>query len=366
MSQLAVEISNVSKDFSGTPALCNINLEIRDGEFFSLLGPSGCGKTTLLRMIAGFEFPTSGSVVIAGQEMATVPPHKRQVNMVFQSYALFPHLTVFHNIAFGLKLQKSLSKDEIRTRVLWALDLVRLPHLAERYPRELSGGQQQRVAFARAIVNKPAVLLLDEPLSALDPKIRQEMQAELARFKRELKITFVMVTHDQAEAFALSDRVAVLSAGKLEQVDSPEEIFLRPATPFVADFIGQGNLLEAQVIECNNGFCKVAVAPDFTLWTCLPVLPVGLKPGQKVTVLIRSAALALSETAFAADGSEPVNSFPAEILYRSFQGTSSEFRLKAAGDVCLTASLASDQSQRHAAGESRHVIVPARHVQVIL
>ncbi|MBY0358175.1 MAG: ABC transporter ATP-binding protein [Candidatus Obscuribacterales bacterium] len=366
MSQPAVEIQNVSKSFGDTQALQNINLQIHDGEFFSLLGPSGCGKTTLLRMIAGFEFPTSGAVIISGQDMSRVPPHKRPVNMVFQSYALFPHLSVFDNIAFGLKLGKKLSKQEVEAQVRWSLDLVQLPHIAARFPRELSGGQQQRVAFARAIVNKPSVLLLDEPLSALDPKIRQEMQAELARFKKELRITFIMVTHDQAEAFGLSDRIAVMSAGHVEQVDSPENIFARPATPFVADFIGQGNLLTAEILEQKGEFCQVMVGPNLKLWAACPNGASQVAAGQKVTLLIRNAALSLTEDLGTINGGEPVNVFPVEIIYKSFQGETSDFQLKAFGEINLTASLSGEESYKHAAGQSRHVMLPARSAQVIL
>lgn len=366
MSPLAVEVKNLTKSFLDSQALRGVSLEIKDGEFFSLLGPSGCGKTTLLRTIAGFETPTSGSVFIYGQNMEGIPPHKRPGNMVFQSYALFPHLNVFENIAFGLKLSKKFRPDEIEQRVNWALDLVRLPNLKNRFPRELSGGQQQRVAFARAIVNRPSVLLLDEPLSALDPKIRQEMQSELARFKKELNITFIMVTHDQAEAFGLSDRIAVLSSGLIEQVGSPQEIFSQPATPFVADFIGQSNLLAAEVLECRGRFCRVIAASSLELWAATPEAPLEFMPGHKVTVWIRSSALGLLSDNDTVSGADPVNDFPVEIIHRSFQGATYDFCLKAGNNIDLVASLSAENSQGWDAGQSCRVVIPASQVQVMV
>ena len=232
-------------------AVDNVNLTITDGEFFSLLGPSGCGKTTTLRMVAGLELPTAGSIRIHGEEMGLRPPNKRPVNTVFQSYALFPHMTVAANIGFGLEMRK-VPKSERREQIDWAIDLVEMGNMAHRKPSQLSGGQQQRVALARARVNRPEVLLLDEPLGALDLKLRQQMQIELKNLQREVGITFVYVTHDQEEAVTMSDRIGVMHDGKLLQIDSPEAIYERPTTRFVADFIGQTNFLEATVAAANE------------------------------------------------------------------------------------------------------------------
>ncbi|MBX9573741.1 MAG: ABC transporter ATP-binding protein [Candidatus Obscuribacterales bacterium] len=364
MSPAIVEIKDVTKSFGPMQAVRNVSMNIEEGEFFSLLGPSGCGKTTLLRMIAGFEFPSTGEVLIGGKDMSRTPPHKRPVNMVFQSYALFPHLSIYDNIAFGLRMSKACAESQIKERVERALELVRLPHIISRLPKELSGGQQQRVAFARAIVNQPKVLLLDEPLSALDPKIRHEMQAELARFKKELGMTFVMVTHDQSEAFALSDRIAVLSQGHLEQLASPEELFESPKTPFVADFIGETNLAEAEVLEVQLPFVKVATKGGFTLWTSAgDGAAQQLQPGQTVTVWIRTSSFEFVESSEQEAGPDN-NVFPAEILHRSFQGNFCDYRLRLSEDVCWTASLNNNGSVHHA-GESRFLKFPAKAAQVI-
>ena len=248
----AVELQGVVKRFGEeVTAVDHVDLTITDGEFFSLLGPSGCGKTTTLRMVAGLELPTAGSIRIHGEEMGLRPPNKRPVNTVFQSYALFPHMTVAANIGFGLEMRK-VPKSERREQIDWAIDLVEMGSMAHRKPSQLSGGQQQRVALARALVNRPEVLLLDEPLGALDLKLRQQMQIELKNLQREVGITFVYVTHDQEEAVTMSDRIGVMHDGKLLQIDSPEAIYERPTTRFVADFIGQTNFLEATVAAANE------------------------------------------------------------------------------------------------------------------
>jgi ABC-type Fe3+/spermidine/putrescine transport system ATPase subunit len=238
-----VELRAVTKRFDEAVAVDAVDLAVRTGEFLSLLGPSGCGKTTTLRLIAGFEQPDEGAILIDGVDVAGLPPYKRDVNTVFQSYALFPHLTVLDNVAYGLK-QRRLDRTERRKQALEALDLVRLQGFAERKPRQLSGGQQQRVALARALVMQPKVLLLDEPLGALDLKVRRELQIELKRIQHEVGITFVYVTHDQEEALSMSDRVAVMRAGRIEQLGVPTEIYDTPATRFVADFIGETNFIE--------------------------------------------------------------------------------------------------------------------------
>ncbi len=250
---LDVELLNVFKFFNQERAVHGVDLDIRQGEFFSILGPSGCGKTTTLRLIAGFERADAGQVLIRGQSMTSVPPYRRPVNTVFQSYALFNHLNVWENVAFGLRLKK-FRKKEIESRVKQALELVKLDGLRSRFPNQLSGGQQQRIALARAIVNRPAVLLLDEPLGALDLKLRKEMRVELSNLHKELGLTFIMVTHDQEEALSLSDRVAVMNQGKIEQVGTPSEIYEQPQTVFVADFIGDTNLLAGEItgVDASN------------------------------------------------------------------------------------------------------------------
>lgn len=256
----AIELRHIIKLFGDVRAVDDVSLQIRDGEFFSLLGPSGCGKTTTLRMIAGFEYPTSGELIIHGREMGNIPPHQRPVNTVFQSYALFPHMTVEQNVAFGLEM-KRLSKAEIGPRARDALDMVRLGGYGERRPRQLSGGQQQRVALARALVNRPEVLLLDEPLGALDQKLRKEMQLELKGLQERVGITFIFVTHDQEEALTMSDRIAVMSQGKVLQVGTPTEIYERPTCRFVADFIGETNFIEGKVVENGSGYATIET-PD--------------------------------------------------------------------------------------------------------
>ncbi|SRR5579883_218377 len=248
IESLDVELLNVFKFFDQEPAVHGVDLDIKQGEFFSILGPSGCGKTTTLRLIAGFEQADAGKILIQGRSMTHVPPYRRPVNTVFQSYALFNHLNVWENVAFGLRLKK-LRRAEIEARVQEALALVQMESLRSRFPSQLSGGQQQRVALARALVNRPAVLLLDEPLGALDLKLRKQMQIELANLHKDLGFTFIMVTHDQEEALSLSDRIAVMNKGKIEQIGTPSEIYEQPRTPFVADFIGDTNLFEGQIIE---------------------------------------------------------------------------------------------------------------------
>jgi spermidine/putrescine transport system ATP-binding protein len=255
-TQLDVELRKVFKVFNGETAVRGIDLDIRKGEFFSILGPSGCGKTTTLRLIAGFEEPTGGDVLIRGQSMNRVPAHQRPVNTVFQSYALFGHLTVWDNIAFGLRIKKC-SNAEVQQRVGEALSLVKMDSFARRFPAQLSGGQQQRVALARALINRPTVVLLDEPLGALDLKLRKEMQVELSNLHQKLGVTFVLVTHDQEEALSLSDRIAVMNGGKIEQIGTPSEIYESPLTPFVADFIGDTNLFQGKIDESYSTMLHV-------------------------------------------------------------------------------------------------------------
>ncbi len=259
-----VELLNVFKFFNKEPAVHGIDLDVKQGEFFSILGPSGCGKTTTLRLIAGFETVDAGKLLIRGQSVTNVPAYRRPVNTVFQSYALFKHLNVWDNIAFGLKLKK-LRKSEIESRVKEALALVKMEGLLKRFPAQLSGGQQQRVALARALVNRPAVILLDEPLGALDLKLRKEMQVELSNLHRDLGLTFIMVTHDQEEALSLSDRIAVMKQGKVEQVGTPSEIYEQPRTPFVADFIGDTNLFEGEITGVDATTVQILTKTGFKI-----------------------------------------------------------------------------------------------------
>ena len=249
---LAVQFTHVSRQFGDVKAVDRVSIDIQDGEFFSMLGPSGSGKTTCLRLIAGFEQPSSGSIRIHGEEAAGLPPYQRDVNTVFQDYALFPHMSVLENVAYGLKV-KGVGKSERLARAEEALGMVALGGYGTRKPVQLSGGQRQRVALARALVNRPRVLLLDEPLGALDLKLREQMQSELKKLQRQLGITFIFVTHDQTEALSMSDRVAVFNKGRIEQVDTPRNLYMSPATRFVAEFVGTSNVLGGQLAHYLNG-----------------------------------------------------------------------------------------------------------------
>lgn len=246
-----VEIKNVNKIFGENHVVHDLDLTIYEGEFLTMLGPSGCGKTTILRMIGGFEEPTGGQILVEGERVEEKEPFERNVNTVFQSYALFPHMNIFNNIAYGLKIKK-VKKDEINRRVEEMLALVQLNGFEKRFPSQLSGGQKQRVAIARALINQPKVLLLDEPLGALDLKLRKEMQLELKNLQKKLGITFVYVTHDQEEALTMSDRIAIMNQGYLDQLDTPEQVYEKPATRFVADFIGESNIFEATVLKISG------------------------------------------------------------------------------------------------------------------
>jgi spermidine/putrescine transport system ATP-binding protein len=289
----AIELVSVEKEFTAgghdVRAVEHVDLRIAEGEFFSLLGPSGCGKTTTLRMIAGFEEPTSGQILLHGRDMVGVPPFRRDVNMVFQQYALFPHMDVFENVAFGLR-RKKVAKGEIARRVAEALALVELEGREKRRPRQLSGGQQQRVALARALVNRPRALLLDEPLGALDLKLRQAMQLELKRIQREVGITFVYVTHDQEEALTMSDRLVVMNAGRIEQLGSPRELYEYPATRFVANFIGTSNILTGRLERKGDAWALAGLGPDQRVL----VTDAGQAPqGQEVELAVRPEKMVL-------------------------------------------------------------------------
>ncbi|MES3708669.1 ABC transporter ATP-binding protein [Pseudomonas putida] len=252
MTTPAIQFTQVSRQFGDVKAVDRVSIDIKDGEFFSMLGPSGSGKTTCLRLIAGFEQPTAGSIRIHGKEAAGLPPYQRDVNTVFQDYALFPHMSVLENVAYGLKV-KGVSKTDRLQRAKEALEMVALGGYGARKPVQLSGGQRQRVALARALVNRPRVLLLDEPLGALDLKLREQMQSELKKLQRQLGITFIFVTHDQSEALSMSDRVAVFNKGRIEQVDTPRNLYMKPATPFVAEFVGTSNVLRGDIAHSLTG-----------------------------------------------------------------------------------------------------------------
>ena len=318
----AIELSGVTKDFHAggevISAVREMDLQIREGEFFSLLGPSGCGKTTTMRMVAGFEEPTTGTVWLQGTDVTSAPPNKRDVNMVFQSYALFPHMDVFENVAFGLR-RRQVPKGEITTKVGEMLEIVDLSGRESRRPRELSGGQQQRVALARALVNHPKALLLDEPLGALDLKLRQAMQVELKRIQREVGITFVYVTHDQGEALTMSDRIAVMNDGLIEQLATPREIYEHPASRFVAGFIGTSNLLTGVAASVSASQAVIDVSADERI--IVPIRDARVTQGAKLEVTVRPEKIELS-TERPPIGSCAVRGTVTEVVYL---GTSTSF-----------------------------------------
>lgn len=327
MAEYAVELRNVSKRFPGpsgeiVTAVKDVNLQIGDGEFFSMLGPSGCGKTTSLRMIAGFELPTEGDVLIHGRAMGRTPPFQRPVNTVFQSYALFPHMTIGENVAFGLQMD-GVAKADILPRVKEALAMVRLPGYENRKPKQLSGGQQQRVALARALVKRPEVLLLDEPLGALDLKLRKEMQLELKRLQREVGITFVYVTHDQEEALTMSDRIAVMSQGVTLQIGNANEIYERPNCKFVADFIGETTFLTGKVQSQQGALATVVLPGGLTVQAeAEKVVPAG----KEVYVAVRPEKMHLR----AHDGYE--NHFTGRVSNVVYIGTDTQYAVQLPGD----------------------------------
>ncbi|MGZ3586786.1 MAG: ABC transporter ATP-binding protein [Candidatus Limnocylindrales bacterium] len=331
MAETAVRLTDVTKTFGDFTAVDRINLDVHDGEFFSLLGPSGCGKTTTLRMIGGFETPTSGLIELHGQDVTWLPPHKRNVNTVFQSYALFPHLNIEENVAFGLRRKGGLSNDEIKRRVAEILDLVELSGKEKRKPSQVSGGQAQRVALARALVNKPAVLLLDEPLGALDLKLRKQMQVELKRIQQEVGITFIYVTHDQEEAMTMSDRIAVMSEGRYEQLGDPESLYERPSTPFVAGFLGVSNLLPGTRSGSADGYALIALADGTQVR-----VPAALIEGDEgpVAVGVRPEKIRLHETTDTIPAGH--NHLQGIIRDASYIGVSTQYIVDARGGVSLT------------------------------
>jgi ABC-type Fe3+/spermidine/putrescine transport system ATPase subunit len=280
----AVQLHDVTLAYGSFVAVRNVSLSIAKGEFVTLLGPSGCGKTTILRSIAGLVQPTGGEIIVAGRRIDNVPIHKRNIGLVFQNYALFPHKSVFDNIAFGLKY-RSVEKSLIAQKVTRALEMVRLPGVEKKLPSEMSGGQQQRIALARAIVIEPDVLLLDEPLSALDANLREEMRTELKIIQREVGITTIFVTHDQEEALAMSDRIVVMNKGEIEQLGTPEEVYRRPESRFVASFLGQSNLLPGRIASINDGYATIRLEGGPEL---LAIAPSAAREGSQVTVVVRA------------------------------------------------------------------------------
>jgi spermidine/putrescine transport system ATP-binding protein len=328
-----VRLVGLRKVFGEVAAVDGLDLEIRAGEFFSLLGPSGCGKTTTLRMIGGFELPTAGRIELGGADITREPPERRPVNMVFQSYALFPHLSVFENVAFGLRRRK-VPQPEITQRVGDALDLVRLPGFDKRKPDQLSGGQQQRVALARALVNRPQVLLLDEPLGALDLKLRRQLQVELKRVQLEVGITFIYVTHDQEEALALSDRIAIMDHGRVEQLGTPEELYDAPRTLFVAGFIGTSNLLAGRIESVDGGTALVRLDMGETVLAAAGTATAG----DEVDVAIRPEAIRLEAVHGEDAASSPqahTTTLDAEVLQSAYLGVSINTQVRTTTGVTL-------------------------------
>ncbi|HET7168881.1 MAG TPA: ABC transporter ATP-binding protein [Candidatus Limnocylindrales bacterium] len=331
MAATDVRLVDVVKRFGDAVAVDHIDLEVRAGEFFSLLGPSGCGKTTTLRMIGGFEEPTSGLIELQGEDVTWTPPFRRNVNTVFQNYALFPHLTIYENVAFGLR-RKGIKDGELKRRVGEMLELVELPGFESRKPTQISGGQAQRVALARALVNRPAVLLLDEPLGALDLKLRKQMQVELKRIQQEVGITFIYVTHDQEEAMTMSDRIAVMNRGRYEQLGDPESLYERPGTRFVAGFLGVSNLLPGSVQGSDGKYTTVKLADDATVRA-----PSGLINGKvDVNIGVRPEKIRLREPAEVDPTPTGHNQLRGVIRDASYLGVSTQYQVEARGGARLT------------------------------
>ena len=325
LPQCIVELRSISKRYGVHTALEDFSLEVRRGEFLTLLGPSGSGKTTILRLVAGFEQPQGGQILINGRDASPLPPYRRNVNTVFQHYALFPHLNVFRNVAFGLE-QKKLPSAEIRKQVRSILEMVELPGKEDRYPHQLSGGERQRVALARALVLEPAVLLLDEPLGALDQKLRQQMQVELKRLRERLGITFIFVTHDQQEALVMSDRIAVINRGRLEQVGAVEETYGAPLTPFVAEFMGVENFFKGRCLSHSTQGTRFETASGLILWSRNSM---ELVPGLAGMLGVRSEAMRLT-LGRPRPSSEAVNIVPGEVVEAIFEGGSRRWTVQIA------------------------------------
>jgi spermidine/putrescine transport system ATP-binding protein len=336
LPDIDVRLERVTKTFGDALAVDDLSLDIAEGEFFSMLGPSGCGKTTTLRMIGGFEEPSRGTVYLGGRDVTDLPPYKRDVNTVFQSYALFPHLNVFENVAFGLRRRK-VAKGDVKTRVDDALRLVEMAGFEERKPGQMSGGQQQRVALARALVNHPKVLLLDEPLGALDLKLRKQMQLELKRIQQEVGITFIYVTHDQEEAMTMSNRLAVMRAGRTEQIGPPEEVYEQPQTQFVAAFLGASNLLEGDLKEQRDGTSTVLLAGGDVVH--LPNDRVPFRVGESVLVGVRPEKITIRSDGGKSEGGgsdQGWNSVSGLLRMATYIGVSHQYKVEGPGGHELT------------------------------
>jgi spermidine/putrescine transport system ATP-binding protein len=352
----AISIVALRKEFDGVTAVDGIDLEIEPGEFFTLLGPSGCGKTTTLRMLGGFEQPTGGQIFLDGVDVAQSPPHKRPVNTVFQSYALFPHLDVRKNVAYGLRWRKDLDKQAREARVAKALELVRLTEYARRRPHQLSGGQQQRVALARALVLEPSVLLLDEPLGALDAKLRHSLRAELTTLQREVGITFVFVTHDQEEALEMSNRLAVMDGGRIIQLGTPQEVYQAPRTEFVADFLGVANLMNVECLP-GSGATRTVRYGDFTLEAQAPE---GDGPTGRRAV-IRPECVELQEP-----GLTGANRLPGMVDGAVFRGSTTQVMVRLPQGGVLQSLVTNSARRDHlATGQAVTVHLPPESLRVL-
>ncbi len=363
MADFSIDIRNLVKRHGGTLAVDHLSVQVRRGEFFSILGPSGSGKTSTLRLIAGFEQPDSGEVLIEGRPMLGVPPHLRPVNMVFQSYVLFPHLTVFQNIAFGLEMQR-LPAPEVRARVGPMMEMVKLTGKEHRVPAQLSGGEQQRVALARALVNRPAVLLLDEPLGALDQQLRQEMQGELKTIQQEVGLTFLFVTHHQEEALTMSDRLAIMDKGRLLQVGTPQELYEMPTSVFVAQFVGTSNHLPGRLDTIESGCARVTATQHDRVPVLRTRIPEGVREGSSVVVVVRPEHLHVSADAHV-NGFD--NTLPARIEKTVYTGSEMLYLLRIAETLLWKARVPNvrvDQ-KRFAPGESVFVRWNAAEARVL-
>lgn len=356
MSEPILQLKNLSKDFGEGPVLRSLNLDVYAGEFLTLLGPSGCGKTTTLRIIAGLEQATTGTVFLEGRDVTQTPPEKRPVNTVFQNYALFPHMNVFQNIAYGLRVQK-VSKQEQERRVREALALVRLSGYEKRMPSQLSGGQRQRVAIARAVVLQPKILLLDEPLGALDLKLRQEMQKELKQLQQQLGITFIYITHDQEEALNMSSRIVIMRSGIVEQIGTPEDVYERPQTLFAADFIGQSNLLEGVVAKADGQTLVLDV--NGVQLPALPTETFSPKAGQKAVLCLRPQRIRY--------GTEPQHGMELQGVIRSkeYAGGMQHTQIALSDTLVLNAVSQSAELDSLPVGSSVYVGWSVRHAPIL-
>jgi spermidine/putrescine transport system ATP-binding protein len=362
VSAIDVRLVDVTKSFGDVAAVDHIDLEVRDGEFFSLLGPSGCGKTTTLRMIGGFEQPTSGRIELQGDDVTDLPPYRRNVNTVFQNYALFPHLTIFENVAFGLR-RKKIAASEITRRVTEILALVELPGFERRKPNQISGGQAQRVALARALINRPAVLLLDEPLGALDLKLRKQMQVELKRIQAEVGVTFIYVTHDQEEAMTMSDRIAVMNRGRYEQLGDPESLYERPATRFVAGFLGVSNLLPGTVEGAAGDYAVIRLHDDARVRA-----PQALVAGQlAVEIGVRPEKIRLHQGTTALPSGH--NAITGTVVDVSYLGVSTQYTVAATSGARVTVYEQNvertSRGSLHRPGQAVHLTWSPEHTFVI-